>query len=1495
MKRLLSYALALFLSVNILPGGLHTYAQEDILPGDLTDYTAGEKYANVIDPTHMGGFTYLCINNNASLTYNCDESTKTIRWYVKDGYDGFSLNRAPSEFGFEGFEISQPRDSRYTLDLDVESGKTYVIAARVKNDGSSEAVHFGASMNNTWSPSEVVYSNEYGKDGMALTDEWQDFKATITLPDDYVEAAAESNKSGGYYKRIYLGLNKAMKPDTSFLVDVSDKNSFYVAKEQPYDINVSAEGSTALINKRSIVLSAEIINQIGTHGGLDQSVRWYAMKGDRSAFEEKINFTENENGTVTAVLDEDISRGEYIIAAKSEKYGSLVRCVKIAYEKNSLDDKSINVPDNIIPDASAGHGTDYLQMNCVGVKLNATLSENGRAFNRFSYDGSSALTPDTSSGYFAAFELNAPAKPLGFVGEAGKTYVYSAKVRKYGNSEVSAFGIAMNDTWDPSYVITTNEYGKGGMTLTDEWQDFKATITLPDTYKNNNLSIYSNAVYCGLPTGSAGGSGFDIDTSDKNSVYFAEEKPHNIVIKCDKKDKLGAGDEFDISAEVVNQIGIKGTLSQNLRWYCLNSERNEAVSGVILTKTADGVHVKIENAVNADNIFIVAVSDDYALVGSTGLTKGSRKTIYVSPDGSDSNSGAYSSPLATITGAKNKVKAMSASEPDAMYDVVFRGGVYRFDDTVSFSGDNSAADGSHITYRAYDGEKVVFSGATEIDLSAASVVTDENILSRLKDDVHGKVYEIDLNAQNFPYSVSGSEAEPTAQQLCSYWEYPALYLADEEQPLAEWPNGEGNFATWTYKSKAAAGYTDADPDRWGGATDWWIGGYLTWDYQYVRLPGVSVDTENKLLNVKTDSNFYMSEGRSDITHRYKAYNLLEEIDVPGEWYIDSSSMKLYYYIPHGADGTLEISTLKSTMLDLKNVSNVSFEGIEFTKTRGNAVTMTNCRSVSFNGCTFTDIGVDAIKTVGSVYAETDRDYWQRQFIDAAYNCEISDCIFYNIGGHAAVLDGGNVDTLEKGNNVIKNCILSRCSEKIRNYDAILVKGCGNSVINNSISRTPFQAIRHYGNDHLISYNEIYNVRQESDDTGAIYCGRNTLQRGTEISYNYLHDLLSTQQLNFKHIPAIYWDDGQSGVKAVYNIIQNAEMDVYTNGVDNNFSYNTSVDLKKKHWYFKNQVGANVAACNTNEEQTTFGGHIANEELYYSRYPNLKTITGSSLAGSIFGNSLYKLNTIKNNLSVNGATNSISYFVSSGNSNCTGNAEVSSFDGFVNASGGDFRVKNSSAYGSLGVLNEDFDISAIGIVSENKMPYKDLKAVSPYNNEVVSSENVHFMWNDIPYATKYLLEVSSDLGFENIVSSTEVYYNYADISLPEAGGSVYYWRVTAKNTSNDFRGEQKSDVYTFSCGEKISASAQLSEDNTIDVKLTNNYYKDGIDADIIIAEYDKDGRLINAQKYSRTLPCGVQLSFAGRKPSVTDPENKALVRMFIWDKELTPLREVVIVK
>ena len=1496
MKKILSAALAMLMAFNIFSADITVFASGTDI-SSLTDYAPPEKYPNVIDPTHIDGFTYLCINNNATLTYDRYPEEKLIKWYVKDEYDGFKISGSPSQFGFEGFEISPPRDDRYKIDFEVESGKTYVVSARIKNNGSSETPYFGASMNSTWDGTKVVFSNEYGKDGMAVTgNDWKEFKASITLPDNYVETAAPSNLSGGYYKRIYLGLAKNMPKDTSFSVDVSNKDSFYVAEEQPYNILLETDGNTVVTNKNSINLSSCIINQIGIKGGLDQTINWYAVKGDRSAFEDKITFSDNGDGSVTANFNALLESGEYIIAAKSAKYPELVRTVKIAYEKNSLEDKINAIPNNLIPNASSGHGGEYLQRNCVPITFDGTQNENGKNFNRFEYTGSSNLVPDTKSGHFGAFELNAPAKPLGFVGEAGKTYVFGARVRKYGTSSTAAFGIAMNDTWDPAQVITSNTYGKAGMTLTSEWQDFKDTLTLPATYNNNALGIYSNAVYCGLPTGSLPGSGFDIDVCDKDSIYFAEEVPYCVLLKCEKKDTINVGDEFDISAEVVNQLGIKGTLAQDIKWYCLNNERTEAIPGVIITKTQNGAHVKVESIQNADNMIVVAANDTYGLVSSIGLSKDSHKTIYVSNDGDDANSGTYANPLKTISGAKNKVNALKASDPDSSYDVVFRGGEYKFDSTISFSSADSANDGYSVIYRAEQGEKVIFSGAASLDITAAKKVTDETVLSRLKENVRDKVYEIDLNTQNLPYALSELEAEPSAQQLCGYWEYPALYLGGNEQPLSEWPNGRANYTTWKFKSSSSFGYSENDPSRWSAAKDWWVGGYLMWDYQYVRLPGDSVDTSGKTINVKTDSNFYMKEGRSDITHRYKVFNLLEEIDVPGEWYIDKNSMKLYYYMPHNDGEKLELSMLISSMLELRNLKNVTFKNIEFTKTRGNAVTMTDSENVNFKGCTFTDIGVDAIKMTGSVYAETDRDYWQRQFIDAAYNCEISDCIFYNIGGHAAVLDGGNVDTLAKGNNVIKNCILSRISDKICNYDAILVKGCGNSVLNNSISRTAFQAIRHYGNDHTIAYNEFYNARQESDDTGIIYCGRNTLQRGSVISHNYIHDVLSTQKLNFKHIPAIYWDDGQSGITAEKNIIVNAEMDIYTNGVDNNFSNNISVKLSQKHWYFKQQSFANVAASNTNTEQKTFGGHIANEQLYYSTYPNLSKITSSDLYGGWLGNnSLYKLNVIKNNLSVDGGNNTISNATSSGNSNVTNNKEESSYDVFVNPSNGDYRVKNSSKYGSLGVLNEDFDINSIGIISGNSLPAQSLTLTAPYNGEVVDSANIHFVWNDIAYATKYIVEVSDDSSFSNIVASQECYYNYADITLPKADGTRYYWRVTAKNTSNDFGGEVQSGVYGFDCGEKISVSAIVQSDNTIDLKITNNYYSNGIDAFVAVAEYDADKNLVNAQSYQKTLALSSQLSFTGKKPEITNPEKTKTVKLFIWDMNYSPLKKAIIIK
>ncbi|MBP9988929.1 MAG: hypothetical protein KBT46_05455 [Ruminococcus sp.] len=81
----------------------------------------------------------------------------------------------------------------------------------------------------------------------------------------------------------------------------------------------------------------------------------------------------------------------------------------------------------------------------------------------------------------------------------------------------------------------------------------------------------------------------------------------------------------------------------------------------------------------------------------------SENEIFISPDGSDGASGTISEPLATLSAAKEKAKSFSGD-----VTVNFRAGTYTFDNTVCFS----SADKENVTYKAYNGEKVVFTAGT---------------------------------------------------------------------------------------------------------------------------------------------------------------------------------------------------------------------------------------------------------------------------------------------------------------------------------------------------------------------------------------------------------------------------------------------------------------------------------------------------------------------------------------------------------------------------------------------------------------------------------------------------------------------------------------------------------------------------------------------------------------------------------------------------------------
>lgn len=1460
------------------------------------DYVPGTKNANLmnIDSTAARTFANGAGRNSTDVTTELGGTwSAEAVCYTPARLTAINNITAGGILGFKGFVFKN---------ASFDANKSYIFSVKARKT-TSDIVKLGTALTNETNGG-AAYSTEYGTDGALLTADYQTINYTIKTP-------AETNYSSTH--NISTGFAAGTAAGAVAEIDTSEPDNVYFGEEQAYDMTLTANSDTVIVNKNTIGFSAEVINQLNYRGNLSQNIEWFALNRDKTAYVNAITFTQGaSSGNVTASWSDSLEDGEYVIVARSSDYG-IVKTQKIIITGDYLEDKTTaTMSPNIVPDTTAAGGFTYMCIN-----NNATLDYAFNYGNEVDWkvkSGNDNFVPDAWPG-FSGFELGDRNGSWPFEPEGGKSYVISMKVKNTSTNGVTPyFGASMNNTWDKNNAVYTNEYGATGMAVdSTTWKDFKATLTLPQNYDPGQA--YGKKVFFGMNQTMASGVGFGVDVSTKDSVYVAEESPNKVALSCDTVSALTAGTTINITASVVNQIGIKGTLLQDLDIYCVNENGTETVKGMTITGTNGGAVLTVDSVPGSDKIKIVAVSKKYGLISSVSpmaSAQTEKRTFYVSASGDDSGSGSEHRPLATLAGARNKIRNLKSQGITAPVDVIFNSGTYCFDNTTSFTADDSGTEGNVITYKGADGADVWFTGAHSIDFSAAHTVTDTTMLSRLKENVRDKVVEIDLSKQNFPYTMSDENTRATITQLYDTYEHPELYLNGEEQTLAQWPNGDSEYANFTYDGSGTSAsnnkivYSGDEPSSWtaASANDWWIGGYLNYDYVYTRFPGVSVDSANRKLTVGINTNFSSlsitdpsATTDTATSKRWKAFNLPEEIDTPTEWYLDKNTMKLYYYMPHTTSGsTLEISLLKDDMISLVGTNYIGFENINFEKTRGNAVTTTNVKNISVKNCKFENIGVDAFSAKGTVTAASDASYWQVQFLNAAYNCEVSDCKFNNVGGHAIVVDGGNVDTLTSSNNIIKNNLLYKCSQKIRGYEAILVKGCGNTIENNNISRCPFQAIRSYGNDHIIRYNEIYDVIRDTDDVGAIYCGRNTIQRGTKISYNYIHDLQGTYTASFGHKTAIYWDDMQTGISADHNIIKNAKINVYTNGVDNSFTYNTSVDITKTNLDIRN----GGAASNANTETTAFSGTIENKTLYYSKYANLQKIVESS---DRTDRTLAQYNIIKGNLCVNGpGSNGIGTYtakpikggfwnlswVTAGN--VADNTDAGDASYFVDAANQDYRVLKSSAVGSSGVPNEDFDIDLIGVQTKNTFADEAPILVSPYSGENTAEETIRFMWNDVPGANSYTIKVAADADFTNIVATKDVYYNFAEIPSLAVNGTKYYWKVTAHNTSREFAADWDSAVSSFVNGEKISASFAVAADNTVTISITNNYYSSGKSADIYFVEYDSNNEHVSLRKWTRTLAYQTADTFVGETISISDPIKTKTTGLFIWDTDQMPLRE-----
>ena len=329
------------------------------------------------------------------------------------------------------------------------------------------------------------------------------------------------------------------------------------------------------------------------------------------------------------------------------------------------------------------------------------------------------------------------------------------------------------------------------------------------------------------------------------------------------------------------------------------------------------------------------------------VRSGPTHLIYVAPNGKDTGDGSEKQPFATLQKASEIAQTLRGKE---YVEVVLAPGEYSVKNTLSLDDKDGGTLGSPIIYRAKQAGTAILYGGTR--LTGFAPVADSKILERLPAESRGKVVQLNLKARGITdygaLAVRGFGQPPSPPTL-------ELYVNGQPQTLARWPNKGFVKATKLVEpgdkkaGKASVlGYDDERPSRWTKANDGWLFGYFHFLWADATAKIGKIDTTAKTIATAEAYEYGgrpMDMGQGIV---YYAFNLLEEIDQPGEWYLDRESGILYLYPPTDlSKATVELSMLSQPMISATNLANVRFEGLVFDLSRGDGIIIKDSKRRNF--------------------------------------------------------------------------------------------------------------------------------------------------------------------------------------------------------------------------------------------------------------------------------------------------------------------------------------------------------------------------------------------------------------------------------------------------------------------------------------------------------------------------------------------------------------------
>ncbi len=496
---------------------------------------------------------------------------------------------------------------------------------------------------------------------------------------------------------------------------------------------------------------------------------------------------------------------------------------------------------------------------------------------------------------------------------------------------------------------------------------------------------------------------------------------------------------------------------------------------------------------------------------------------FVATDGNDAWSGKLAEPnaektdgpLATLARARDEIrKQKAAGAAGRGFTVSVRAGVYCLDKTFTLTAEDAGTADAPIRYQAYPGETPILVGGRRVTGFTRH---------------QGEILKADVGAQGFRGVYFRQLLfDGRRQHLARFPNY------DPENPYAGgWSYVDGKpipmYAQIPGEDRRTLVVRPDDLHDWARVTEGEVLVFPRYNWWNNVLRIGSLDRDTRVMKLAGDASYFIRPG-----DRYFVRNLFEELDAPGEWYLDRDTWTLYFWPPSPIDEAAVYAPTLQTVVKMAGASHVTLRGFTIECCEGTAVEIvdsTDCRIV---GSTVRNVGGRCTSGIAAVSVSGGR------------RVGVVGCDVYQVGSHAIRLSGGDRKTLTPGDHYAENNYIHHTGVFYKQGVGVQLGGVGNRASHNLIHDCPRFGVLYGGNDQVIEWNHIRHVDLETADTGATYSGgRDWLSpRGTVIRYNYIHDVFGFGKHEGRwttphYCWGIYLDDNSAEVHVVGNVVVRA--------------------------------------------------------------------------------------------------------------------------------------------------------------------------------------------------------------------------------------------------------------------------------------------------------------------------------------------------------------------